>query len=70
MLLLQYLGIVPAVVTREGVSLKVRDYFENGRRALILLQEKGGKERTLPAHHLLEGYMDAYIAAAGIAGEK
>ena len=31
------------------------------------LHEKGGKEHEVPCHHTLEKYLDAYIAAAGIA---
>jgi hypothetical protein len=32
--------------------------------------EKGGKQREMPAHHLLEGYIDQYVKAAGIGTEK
>ena len=32
--------------------------------------EKGGKRHEVPAHHNAETYMDAYLVAAGIAGEK
>ncbi len=34
------------------------------------LHEKGGKRHEVPAHHNAEAYMDAYLAEAGIAGEK
>ena len=51
-------------------SLKVKDYVQMGRRSLIRLHEKGGKERDIPCHHLLEEYLDAYLAAAGIAEAK
>jgi site-specific recombinase XerC len=52
------------------VTLSVKDYLQSGRRALIRLHEKGGKEKDIPCHHLLETYLDTYIAAAGIAQEK
>src|SRR4029078_8189939 len=29
-----------------------------------------GKEHEMPAHHLLEEYLDAYVEAAGISDEK
>lgn len=53
-----------------AVTLKVRDYFPLGRRSYLRLDEKGGKQREIPCHHQLEEYLDAYIEAAGIAGEK
>jgi len=51
-------------------SLKVKDYVQLGRRSFVRLHEKGGQERDIPCHHLLEVYLDAYLAAAGIADEK
>jgi site-specific recombinase XerD len=53
-----------------AVSMRVEDYFIKGRRSWIRLHEKGGKEHEMPAHHLLEEFLDAYIEAAGIAEEK
>jgi hypothetical protein len=32
-------------------------------------REKGGKFHEVPAHHTLDEYLDAYLQAAGIAGE-
>jgi len=49
------------------IEMKVRDYFVQGRRGWVRLHEKGGKEHELPCYHNLEEYLDAYIAAAGIA---
>ena len=34
------------------------------------LEEKGGKHHEMPAHHNLEAYLDAYLNAAGIRGQK
>ena len=52
------------------VSLKVEDYFPLKKRWWLRLQEKSGKVNEMGCHHKLEQYLDAYIAAAGIAGEK
>jgi site-specific recombinase XerD len=52
------------------LQMKVRDYFVQGRRGWVRLHEKGGKEHEAPCHHKLEAYLDEYIRAAGIAGDK
>jgi integrase/recombinase XerD len=49
-----------------AVSLKVRDYFQNGRRSVIRLRTKGGKEKEFPVHHLLEEVLDAYLDNSGL----
>jgi site-specific recombinase XerD len=51
------------------VAMKVEDYFPQGKRYWLRLHEKGSKEHEMPAHHTLEEYLDAYLAASGIAGE-
>ena len=51
------------------IGMQVKDYFTQGRRGWVCLHEKGGKEHTVPCHHTLEQPLDAYIAAAGIAGD-
>ena len=51
-------------------KMKVKDYYSQGRRAWLRLHEKGGKRHDVPAHHKAEEYLDAYIAAAGIADEN
>jgi site-specific recombinase XerD len=50
------------------ISMKVKDYFTQGRRSWVRLHEKGGKEHEVPCHHILEELLDAYLAAAGIKG--
>ena len=52
------------------VSMNVDDYYQQGKRWWLRLREKGGREHALPAHHKAEHYLDDYLAAAGIAGEK
>lgn len=50
------------------LSMKVEDYFVQGRRGWVRLHEKGGKLHSLPCHHNLDTYLETYIAAAGIGG--
>jgi integrase/recombinase XerD len=48
------------------LNMRVEDYFPKGKRYWLRLHEKGGKEHSLPCHHLTEEYLDAYLDAAGI----
>jgi site-specific recombinase XerD len=48
------------------VAMRVEDYFPNGKRWWVRLQEKGGKRHEMPAHHKLEQFIDEYLAAAAI----
>ena len=48
------------------VGMRVEDYYQQGKRWWLRLQEKGGKHHAVPVHHKAE----AYLAAAGIAAEK
>jgi site-specific recombinase XerD len=52
------------------VHMHLEDYYQSGKRFWIRLHEKGGKRHEVPAHHNAEAYLDAYLAAAGIAAEK
>src|SRR5450759_1384494 len=56
---------------RVGAVIKMRmeDYYTQGRRGWVRLQEKGGKRHEMPCNHNLEAYIDAYISAAGLAGD-
>ncbi len=49
-----------------AVSLKVEDYFQNGKRSIVRLRTKGGKEKEFPVHHLLEDILDAYLDISGL----
>jgi integrase/recombinase XerD len=53
-----------------ALAMKVEDYYTEGGRAWFRLHEKGGKRHKVPAHHNAEKYVDAYLDAAGIAGQK
>lgn len=52
------------------IGMKVHDYYQIGKRSWIRLHEKGGKQHEVPAHHLAEEYLDAYLKAAGHGGDK
>jgi len=51
------------------IKMRVEDYYIQGRRGWVRLHEKGGKRHEMPCNHHLEGFLDAYIGAAGIAGD-
>lgn len=53
-----------------ALQMNVEDYYPQGKRWWVRLHEKGGKQHDMPAHHLLESYLDEYVKAAGIGGEK
>ncbi len=53
-----------------AVSMRVEDYFAQGKRWWFRLHEKGGKRHEVPAHHNAESYMDAYLEAAGHKSER
>jgi len=52
------------------VALNVEDYYSQKKRWWLRLHEKNGKLNEMPCHHKLEAYLDAYIDAAGIAGDR
>jgi integrase/recombinase XerD len=66
------IGIMIYTFARVGAVLQmnVGDYFSQGRRGWVRLHEKGGKEHEAPCIPKLEAYLDEYIAAADIGGEK
>ena len=51
-----------------AVSLRVEDYYPEGKRWRFRFHEKGGKLHQVPAHHTAEAYLDAYLLAAGKIG--
>jgi hypothetical protein len=48
----------------------VVDVYWQHRRLWVRLREKGGKEHSMPCHHDLEIYLQDYIEAAGVAGDR
>lgn len=53
-----------------AIGMSVADYYVQGRRSWVRLHEKGGKRHEMPAHHLLETYMDEYLADTGLSADK
>ena len=53
-----------------ALHMNVEDYYPQGKRWWVRLHEKGGKQHEMPAHHLLEHYIDTYVTAAGLGAEK
>jgi integrase len=51
-----------------ALQLEVGDYYREGKRSWVRLQEKRGSEHRLPVHHRAEEALDAYLKAAGILG--
>ena len=48
------------------IGMNVEDYFADGKRWAFRLHEKGGKFHKVPAHHLAEEYVDAFLEAFGM----
>ena len=53
-----------------ALSMNVGDYYPEGKQWSVRLREKGGKHKQIAVHHVLEEYMDAYLAAAGLSEQK
>jgi integrase len=53
-----------------ALSMRVEDYFPQGKRWWLRLHEKGGKNHEMPVHHSLEAYLDEYVRATGINEDK
>ncbi len=49
------------------VRMRVRDFCDHDETAWLVLREKGGRHRRLPAHHLVREYIRGYLDAAGLA---
>jgi len=52
-----------------ALSVRYCDYFPQGKRWWLRLNEKNGKVVEMPVHHKLERYLDEYLTAAGFPGE-
>jgi integrase/recombinase XerD len=48
-------------------KLRVGHFQRDGQQYALRFQEKGGKSREIPVRHDLEGFILAYVDAAGIA---
>jgi integrase len=47
------------------VRMRVRDFEDSSREAMLIVHEKGGNVRRIPCHHRTREYLHDYIAAAG-----
>ncbi len=46
-----------------ALHMNIDDDYPQGKRWWVRLHEKGGKQHEMPAHHILEHYLDTYLAA-------
>ena len=53
-----------------AIAMRVGDYYPVGKRWWVRLHEKGGKEHEMPAHHILQEWLDAYLEATGIGEDR
>jgi site-specific recombinase XerD len=66
------IGLMVFSFARIGAALgmDVGDYYQQGKRWWVRLHEKGGKDHSVPCHHVAEDYLDAYLAGGGIVEQK
>jgi site-specific recombinase XerD len=66
------IAILIYTAARVGAVAKLRlqDYSPDGNQWWFRFDEKGGKARTIPARYDLQAYVEAYLVAAGIAGDS
>ena len=66
------IGTLLFTTSRIGAALrcKVGDYYPEGYGRMLCLREKGGKEHRVPVHHQLVAYLETYLDAAGIRGDR
>jgi integrase/recombinase XerD len=63
------LGTLAYTACRGGAVARLRlcDFQDDGQQYVLRFMEKGGKSREIPVRHDLEGFILAYVEAAGIA---
>jgi site-specific recombinase XerD len=66
------IGLLVFTFARIGAALgmTVADVYWQRRRLWVRLHEKGGKDHAMPCHHNLETYLQDYIEAARLAGDR
>ncbi len=62
------IGVLIYTAVRAGAAarLRVRDLTNDGTQYALRFAEKGGKDRTIPVRHDLQGYLLEYLHAAAI----
>ena len=65
------LGTLSYTGARVGAiaQLRLQDLRDQGEHRVLRFSEKGGKQREIPVRHDLDGWLRAYLDAAGIAGD-
>jgi site-specific recombinase XerD len=53
-----------------AVGVQIQDVHFHGARRWVRLYEKGSREHSVPLHHRAEEAIEAYVVAAGLAGQK
>ena len=51
-------------------TMKVADFYTQGKRSYFRLNTKAGKYVVIPAHHIAQEYVDEYIDFCGIADQR
>jgi site-specific recombinase XerD/uncharacterized membrane protein len=66
------LGAMVYSFARVGAlaKLRVKGYYRQGARAWFVLDEKGGKQNRVPAHHQVAEYIEQYLTRAGIEAQR
>jgi len=66
-----FLATLSYTACRAGAVARLRlgDLQKDGQQYVLRFQEKGDTSREIPVRHDLEGFMLAYVDAAGIAGD-
>ncbi len=62
------IAILIYTAARVGAVAKLRrgDFYESGDQHCLRFNEKGGKVREIPVRHNLQGWIQDYLAAAGL----
>ena len=65
------LGTLSYTGARVGAiaQLRLQDLRDQGEHRILRFSEKGGKQREIPVRHDLDGWLTAYLDAAGIADD-
>lgn len=50
--------------------MRVEDFYPQGKGWWFRLHEKAGKRHEIPAHHLAQAYVDAYLDKAGLRDDR
>ena len=67
-----FLGVLVYSFARvsAAISLRAADYYTQGKRSFFRLNDKGGRYNVVPAHHVAQEYVDAYLKAARIGEDR